>query len=259
MQHSFDIEIAQKFGVNVAIFLNNMAFWIKKNIANRKNFNDDRYWTYNSIEAYAELFPYWTAKQMRTVISNCISLGLVIKGNYNNVQYDRTSWYALTNESHKLLNIPILPNGQMEVTERANGFDRKGGPIPDALPDSKTDKKSFYKNSNQKKHDFSEKMAVRQNEPKSTIKEFDEMHPTYDINAKDWQERLKKKRALIKEMNMDCAVDQYSLAYLIKLKSNKKLPTEKSHGRDTIKQGRNETTGRARQQGVRKVESYLPQ
>lgn len=131
MQHHFDIEIAQQYGVNVAIFLNNMAFWIQKNVANNRHFHDGRCWTYNSVEAYSHLFPYWTQRQIGTVINHCISHGLILKGNFNNVQYDRTSWYALTDKAHKLLNIPILPKCKMDLTEPSNGFHQNVEPIPD--------------------------------------------------------------------------------------------------------------------------------
>lgn len=139
MQHSFDIEIAQKYGVPVAIFLNNLSFWIKKNQANRKHFHDGRYWTYNSVEAYSELFPYWTAKQIRLILDKAKENGLILTANYNLTAYDRTQWYALSDEGHKLLGISICPNGQMELDKRANGFPEKGKPIPDNKTDIKTD------------------------------------------------------------------------------------------------------------------------
>lgn len=34
MKHLFDVDIAIKYGVNVAILLENMNYWIKKNEAN---------------------------------------------------------------------------------------------------------------------------------------------------------------------------------------------------------------------------------
>lgn len=141
MQHSFDIEIATKFGVEVAIFLNNLSFWIQKNQANEKHLHEGRYWTYNSVKAYSVLFPYWSAKQIRTIVDKCIKHDLIMKSNFNNVQYDRTSWYALTDKCHKLLNIPIFPNGQIDLVKKANQSDQKGEPIPDIKPDLKPDKK----------------------------------------------------------------------------------------------------------------------
>ena len=83
MNHYFDVEVATKYNVNIAIFLNNLAHWTIVNIANRQNYYDFRYWTYNSRRAFLELFPYWTDDQLRTIISNAIKADLVLEGNYN--------------------------------------------------------------------------------------------------------------------------------------------------------------------------------
>ena len=58
MIHSFDIEVAKKYGITEAILLNNINFWIEKNKANEINFYDGYYWTFNSKKAFSELFPY---------------------------------------------------------------------------------------------------------------------------------------------------------------------------------------------------------
>jgi len=185
-QHLFDVDIAVKYGVNIAIFLKNIAYWINFNRASDHNFHDGRYWTYREVKAYQLLFPYWTEKQIRTIIESSINFGLLQKGNYNKQAYDRTLWYALTDEGLKLFNIEsgkrkiedkslnptILPNGQMDPPKRENGFDQKGGPIPNKQPDVKN-KSSCEPNSpkpqkppmtrssmraeNEKKQDWAEK------------------------------------------------------------------------------------------------------
>ena len=55
MEHSFDVMLAQKYGVNAAVLLKHFEFWIAKNKANGKNYFDGKYWTYNSRKAFAEL------------------------------------------------------------------------------------------------------------------------------------------------------------------------------------------------------------
>jgi len=142
MQHHFNISIAQKYGVNVAIFMDNMAFWIQKNIANQKHLYDDNYWTYNTVDAYTVLFPYWTYKQVRTVILKCVEYGLIVEGNYNKSAYDRTKWYGLTTEGQKITGIAICQKGQMNSPDMANQSDQKGEPIPDTASYTKTDNKS---------------------------------------------------------------------------------------------------------------------
>lgn len=145
MQHHFNVEIAKIFGVNVAIFLDHMAFWITKNMANNRHYHEGTYWTYNTIEAYKELFPYWTTRQMRGVIDKCIKYGLILESNYNITTYDRTKWYALTEESAKLLNISICQKGQMDSSKLTNGFVKKGKPIPYALPVTNTSREEERK------------------------------------------------------------------------------------------------------------------
>lgn len=138
MQHYFDVSIAEQYGVNVAIFLNHMSFWIVKNVANNTNYHDGAYWTYNTVESYTTIFPYLSARQIRKVILDCEKFGLINISNYNDTKYDRTQWYSLTEKSAKLLNISILPKGKMDFTKRANGFYQKGKPIPGNNPDNKT-------------------------------------------------------------------------------------------------------------------------
>ena len=63
-RHSFDPQITAQVGLNAAVIFQNLFFWIEKNEANGHNFKDGRYWTYNSIAAFAKLFPYFTEKQI---------------------------------------------------------------------------------------------------------------------------------------------------------------------------------------------------
>lgn len=120
-RHSFDPDIAALVGLNAAVIFQNITFWIEKNEANRRNLRDGRYWTYNSISAFAELFPYLTEKQIRTALDKLIKSELVLKGNFSDDRYDRTCWYALGDS--------MCPNGQIERTKRENDtFSAEGKP-----------------------------------------------------------------------------------------------------------------------------------
>lgn len=137
MQHHFNTEIAKKFGINIAVFLDHMAFWITKNIGNDKHFHDGAYWTYNSIKAFTIIFDYLSTDQIRKIIKDCEKYGLINVGNYNETKYDRTSWYSLTEYSAKLLNISILYKSQMDLAGIPNRFGENPKPIPDTKPDTK--------------------------------------------------------------------------------------------------------------------------
>ena len=139
MIHNFDINIAEKYGINAAIILQNMYYWIEKNRANEKHFYDGYYWTYNSLKAFEELFPYMSNKQIRGALEKLEEEGIIVCGNYNNSTYDRTKWYAITEAGYELFQEGkcIIPKGQMESSEKANGMSQKGKPIPNNKPYNK--------------------------------------------------------------------------------------------------------------------------
>lgn len=134
MQHSFNVEIAKKYGILESVLLNHLWFWIKKNKANNTNYFDGNYWTYNSKKAFSELFPYASERQIDYALKKLIDCGLVITGNYNKSSYDRTLWYAITKVGYS-----ILQNCEMETTKLLNGNDEIVQPIPDINTDINTD------------------------------------------------------------------------------------------------------------------------
>lgn len=140
MMHMFDSEIARRYGVNCAILLNHIAFWIEKNRANGVNFYDEDYWTYNSARAFSELFPYLTQRQISTALQKLKDESLIKTGNYNKSTYDRTLWYGLTEKGKSILHLC-----EMESTQKSNGLPENVKPIPyintDNEPDIKPDSK----------------------------------------------------------------------------------------------------------------------
>lgn len=125
MKHIFDVDIAKIYGVNAAVLLENIGYWIKQNEANETNYFDGNYWTFNSRRAYRELFPYMSERQINTAFEKLINDGLIITGNYNKVAYDRTLWYALTQKGKCILHFDIMENDKT-----SNGNSQNEKPIP---------------------------------------------------------------------------------------------------------------------------------
>ena len=140
MEHHFNVEIANKYGMLEAVILNNLYFWVKKNEANNVNLHDGHYWTYNSTKAFHELFPYASEHRIRNALKHLEEQGLIITGNYNKSSYDRTTWYAITKNA-----ISILQNYKMEDVKLQNGNCENGTPIPDNNPDNNPDNDIDYK------------------------------------------------------------------------------------------------------------------
>ena len=126
MEHSFDVGNATKYGIEEAIFIKSMAFWIIKNRANGKHLIDNRTWTYNSHKAFKDIFPYMNESKIKRVIESLVNQGVLIKGNYNKSGYDRTCWYAFKDEES------IIGNGLIHLSKMENGKDENDGPIPDS-------------------------------------------------------------------------------------------------------------------------------
>jgi hypothetical protein len=133
------------FDLDTAVFLDTIAYWLKKNAANKqtRNFKDGRYWTYNTQEAFTKMFPGWKRESIRRIIRNCVKNGLLIVGNFNKKGYDRTGWYSLTDKA-----VEYYPSLWLIIQEKA---DNPGGvscgdsnqacgdsnqPIPKQLPSS---------------------------------------------------------------------------------------------------------------------------
>ena len=103
MTHCFDVDIAKRYGILEAILLHYFEFWIQKNKANNANYHDGYYWTYNSLAAFVELFPYTTKSKICTALNNLEKEGLIATSNYNKSSYDRTKWYRLTDKGNAVL------------------------------------------------------------------------------------------------------------------------------------------------------------
>lgn len=130
--HSFDPNIAKTVGVNAAVLYQNIVWWCEKNAANGRHCHDGRYWTYNSVAAWCDLFPYLTANQIRTALEKLLEAGLILTGYFSEVSYDRTKWYC--------------PSTQIHLGKTPNGNVKNHKSITDIKPDIKEDTKVSSKN-----------------------------------------------------------------------------------------------------------------
>ena len=119
LHHSFDVELASLYGIDIAVLVHHFQFWINRNKNLKRNFHDGRTWTYETIEEIAAHFPYWSYKQTRNILDKLVKHQIIIKGNYNKHEYDRTCWYSFKNEK-QYISIDKCPKGQMDYPKRAD-------------------------------------------------------------------------------------------------------------------------------------------
>tara|TARA_R110002153_G_scaffold27209_1_gene84656 strand:+ start:2768 stop:3460 length:693 start_codon:yes stop_codon:yes gene_type:complete len=121
---SFSTEDATKYGVDGAILLHHLRYWVAKNEANDKNFHEGSHWTYNSTSAFAVLFPFWTARKIGRLLQKLEDDGIIISGNFNNKRYDRTKWFTISGNT-------ICQKGEVHSSNMVNAITKYVEPIPD--------------------------------------------------------------------------------------------------------------------------------
>ena len=99
----FKSSVAKAVGVTGAILLNNLNYWINHNETNEKNFFDGCYWTYNSIKAFCEQFPFLSKNSITRALGKLEKDGYIKTGFHNENTWDRTKWYALTDKGRALM------------------------------------------------------------------------------------------------------------------------------------------------------------
>lgn len=119
--YQFDPDVACSLGVNAAILIYNLDWWITKNKVDGRNYFDGRYWTYNTAKGYAKLFPFWNEDTIRKLLAKLEKDGVLISGNYNEDKRDRMKWYTINYESGLIReNFPLAFGKNAECTPIIN-------------------------------------------------------------------------------------------------------------------------------------------
>lgn len=117
----FDSEIAEAVGVDQAVVIECLRFWIAKNRAEGRNLkvshadDEPRTWTFNSIAALTrDFFPFWNADKVRRILDKLRDSGLILAEDHAKEGSRRPMWYAFRDEElfldgiqeHHLANLP---------------------------------------------------------------------------------------------------------------------------------------------------------
>lgn len=105
MTHHFCVEVANEVGIEGAILLENIYFWCQRNKANDKLKNGKPY-TYNSVKAFNQLFPYMKPSTIYRALKKLESEGFIESGEFNANAYDRTKWYCTTEKANSYYETP---------------------------------------------------------------------------------------------------------------------------------------------------------
>lgn len=111
--HSFNTAVAEDFGVEKAIILEHFVFWVRKNYANRKNiYKDGKAYTYNSAEAFAEIFTYFKARKIAELLRQMEADGLIQSIQIHGT--DRKKSYTVSDKGWSYYTVQVSDSGMTE-------------------------------------------------------------------------------------------------------------------------------------------------
>ncbi len=123
----FSKSLATEIGLNNAIFLNDIAYWVDYNKSSGTAYEEGRFWSFSTYEDICKRHPYWTQKQIRKIIRDCKEEGLLLVGNFNKNPYDHTNWYTVSDKYVQLCSHIDLPSrAERCVFEGISTFDLEG-------------------------------------------------------------------------------------------------------------------------------------
>lgn len=131
-----DVRLAQAIGLNKAIVLQQLNYWLHSKSSKEIN---GKKWIYNSVKAWNKQFPFWSKNTVQRALDSLEKENLVVTGNFNKYKFDRTKWYSIN--ENELVN-RMTQFGVKENTKNGKSqLPNLGKPIPDTNTDTNS-----YKN-----------------------------------------------------------------------------------------------------------------
>lgn len=220
----FNIKIAEKLGMIEAVLLHNIQFWVEKSKANNKHFYNDRFWTYNSAKAFAELFPYLSEQQISRALKRLTDEGWLLKDNFNNNPFDRTNWYSLSDKYYD----EFVPKNREKNRDLNNETCNNQNQNPDKSKlinaEIKNDKTYIDTdiNTDINKTDSNPdgKKNIKKSRPSIFSQALELYQPNQHFSQQDWQEWVEYKNARCKNLTLQTFKQNFN--FLINLGSSAK-------------------------------------
>lgn len=133
--------LATKIGLNEAIFLQQLHYWLK--ISGKPR--DGKLWVYNTYEGWQKQFPFWSLPTVRRIVKSLRDQSVMdTTDRYNTSNINRTLWYTICYDKVDELDNPDADSGDggdntppdqddhstAEIDSRGDHFDH---PPPDQV------------------------------------------------------------------------------------------------------------------------------
>ena len=81
--------------LNEAVFLQQLHYWLQVKKREGRNFIEGHYWVFNSHEEWMKQFVWMSKMTLRRTINSLMEKGYIIRGNFNRLRMDHTTWYTI--------------------------------------------------------------------------------------------------------------------------------------------------------------------
>lgn len=140
MNHSFNVDLAKGMGIEEAIIIEQLYWWIHKNECEEDETmtKEGRVWCRSSAKGFSKYIPYMSAQKIRRVLRTLEVLDVIKVGNFNKVATNQTLWYTFTDEFKKVLeglgyDFSKMKNGMFKNEQSINNLKDKNINIEDNI------------------------------------------------------------------------------------------------------------------------------
>lgn len=83
------------YGVESAIIINGIRYWVEKAKANNEEYHDGQHWIKMSRDGFTKYYPFFNAQKIKRIMAKLVTDGVVLQGFFSENPYDRTAYYSL--------------------------------------------------------------------------------------------------------------------------------------------------------------------
>ena len=135
--------LAKAIGLNEAIVLQQIHYWLNINQKKNKNFFNNRYWTYNTFDAWhAENFSFWSLRTVKTIFKHLEAKKILLSCKPKSKHSDHTKWYSIDYQKLKNIHLALQPDDSAKVALSDSAK------VALSLNETETSTKISFKNNN---------------------------------------------------------------------------------------------------------------
>lgn len=118
--------LATLIGLNEAIILQQVHYWLKHKEKSGQDYIDGHYWVYNTYKQWQEQFPFWHLNTLQRAFTSLEKKGLLISANYNKAGFDKTKWYTIDYNAYESMVSTSHQNGMLVTPDCIDGTHQNG-------------------------------------------------------------------------------------------------------------------------------------